>query len=183
MRSLSLILLQNLSKVEQISKCKINSETSRRYRHRPGFSGTHSSSSEHKSEHWEMRFHDVKRFLQNKGSSHQSEGIMGGNLWQGLNIWNAGELKEHRNAPISTRTQVRNRQFSVRNTNASSHWLHTESERASSRETSTTKGARMGLESQALLVEEETVGITGECHQEPKTTIMWLLGGHQIKNN
>lgn len=80
MRSLSLILLQNLSKVEQISKCKINSETSRRYRHRPGFSGTHSSSSEHKSEHWEMRFHDVKRFLQNKGSSHQSEGIMGGGI-------------------------------------------------------------------------------------------------------
>lgn len=108
MRSLSLILLQNLFKVEQISKCKINSETSRRYRHRPGFSGTHSSSSEHKSEHWEMRFHDVKRFLLNKGSSHQSEGIMGGNLWQGLNIWNAGELKEHRNAPISTRAQVRN---------------------------------------------------------------------------
>lgn len=126
MRSLSLILLQNLSKVEQISKCKINSETSRRYRHRPGFSGTHSSSSEHKSEHWEMRFHDVKRFLQNKGSSHQSEGIMGGNLWQRLNIWNAGELKEHRNAPISTRAQVRNRQFSVRNTNASSHWLHSQ---------------------------------------------------------
>lgn len=104
-------------------------------------------------------------------SGHQSEGIMGESLWQGVNIWNAGDSRSketscqykstgHEQTVVERRNtsdqEILGKEVMLLPTEIASH---SESERVSSRETMTTNAARMWVERQALLVDEETEGI------------------------